>query len=596
MTTPTAPEKPPDQAASRSRWWIIGGVVVVLLVLALAWASCSRQPAPPPEPTTEPILSDAVCDRIDASGKIVVGTSGDYPPFSFYNEQQQLDGFDIALMRSISQELGVTPEIRDYAFDSLGTALVLGEIDVAIAAITRTAERQAVVDFSDGYFAGRGVAVGRPDAGPQSITIPGDFAGARVGVGRGTTFQSWAEANLVAPGIILSQQLFTYERTDQALTDLREGRLEVVLLDEAAAQSAIASGELKIVGEGAVEQVFVIAVPQGAACIQARMNQALTTLRQAGVIDTLAERYVGVLSGEIPPSEPAEPEATPAPGACLFSSQHVQDLTFDDQNGTAPPTVRPNQRFSKGWRIRNTGTCTWDSQVRLAYARGNVSAAQMDGQPVNVTGQVAPGQTFDFFVDLQAPSGVTGIMQGFWQMQNPEREFFGQTVWVMVNVVPPTAGPTAIPTTTPTAPPGPTATPQPGPTATPLPVPTSTPPPAPNPLEGLSFEFYAIRGEPTLDEAMPSLDFARDGELEAFDGCNTYPGTYEVAPAGTSQGGLTIELEAGTRKACEGAVADQASAFLEAIDETTAYHFPPRGILLALLDREAEEILNGELK
>jgi cystine transport system substrate-binding protein len=561
--------------------------VVVLLVLALAWASCGRHPAPPPEPTPEAIPSDAVCDRIDASGKIVVGTSGDYPPFSFYNEQQQLDGFDIALMRAISQELGVTPEIRDYAFDSLGTALVLGEIDVAIAAITRTQERQAVVDFSDGYFSGRGVAVGRPDAGPQSISIPGDFAGARVGVQRGSTFQSWAEANLVAPGIILSQQLFAYERSDQALTDLREGRLEVVLMDEAAAQSAIASGELKIVGEGVVEQVFAIAVPEGAVCVQARMNQALTTLRQAGVIDTLAERYIGVLSGEIPPSEPAEPVATPTPAACLFSSQLVQDLTFDDQNGTAPPVVLPNQRFSKGWRIRNTGTCTWDSQVRLAYVRGNVRAAQMDGQPVNVTGQVAPGQTFDFFVDLQAPSGVTGIMQGFWQMQDPEREFFGQTVDVMVNVVPPTAGPTAVPTITPTAPPGPTATPP--------PAPTSTPAPAPNPLEGLSFEFYAIRGEPTLDEAMPSVAFEGDGELNAFDGCNTHQGTYEIAPAGTSQGGITIELGSSTSMACDAAITDQAVAFLEALDETTAYYFPPRGVLLALLDEDGEEILNGEL-
>lgn len=585
MTVPTA--TPPEESPTRSRWWIIGGVVVVLLVLALAWASCGRHPAPPPEPTPEAIPSDAVCDRIDASGKIVVGTSGDYPPFSFYNEQQQLDGFDIALMRAISQELGVTPEIRDYAFDSLGTALVLGEIDVAIAAITRTQERQAVVDFSDGYFSGRGVAVGRPDAGPQSISIPGDFAGARVGVQRGSTFQSWAEANLVAPGIILSQQLFAYERSDQALTDLREGRLEVVLMDEAAAQSAIASGELKIVGEGVVEQVFAIAVPEGAVCVQARMNQALTTLRQAGVIDTLAERYIGVLSGEIPPSEPAEPVATPTPAACLFSSQLVQDLTFDDQNGTAPPVVLPNQRFSKGWRIRNTGTCTWDSQVRLAYVRGNVRAAQMDGQPVNVTGQVAPGQTFDFFVDLQAPSGVTGIMQGFWQMQDPEREFFGQTVDVMVNVVPPTAGPTAVPTITPTAPPGPTATPP--------PAPTSTPAPAPNPLEGLSFEFYAIRGEPTLDEAMPSVAFEGDGELNAFDGCNTHQGTYEIAPAGTSQGGITIELGSSTSMACDAAITDQAVAFLEALDETTAYYFPPRGVLLALLDEDAEEILNGEL-
>jgi cystine transport system substrate-binding protein len=587
MTVPTA--TPPEESPTRSKWWIIGGVVVVLLVLALAWTSCGRQQqAPPPEPTTEPIPSDAVCDRIDASGKIVVGTSGDYPPFSFYNEQQQLDGFDVALMRAISQELGVTPEIHDYAFDSLGSALVLGEIDVAIAAITRTQERQAVVDFSEGYFSGRGVAVGRPDAGPQSITIPGDFAGARVGVGRGTSFQSWAEANLVAPGIILSQQLFAYDRTDQALTDLREGRLEVVLLDEAAAQSAVASGDLKIVGEGAVEQVFVIAVPQGAACVQARMNQALTALRQAGVIDTLAERYIGVLSGEIPPSEPAEPEATPAPEACLLSSQLVQHLTFDDQNGTAPPTVRPNQRFSKGWRIRNTGTCTWDSQTRLAFVRGNVRAAQMDGQPVNVTGSVAPGQTFDFFVDLQAPSGVTGIMQGFWQMQDPEREFFGQTVSVMVNVVPPTAGPTATP------PPGPTATPPPGPTATPPPAPTSTPPPAPNPLEGLAFEFYAIRGEPTLNDAQPRLSFRSGGELEAFDGCNRHTGTFAVEPAGTSQGGITIELRTSTSMACDGAITDQAGAFLEALDETTAYYFPPRGVLLALLDEDGEEILNGE--
>ena len=49
--------------------------------------------------------------------------------------------------------MGVTVELNDFAFDGLGSAIQIGQIDVAIAAISVTPERQAVVDFSNVYYA-----------------------------------------------------------------------------------------------------------------------------------------------------------------------------------------------------------------------------------------------------------------------------------------------------------------------------------------------------------------------------------------------------------------------------------------------------------
>jgi ABC-type amino acid transport substrate-binding protein len=72
-----------------------------------------------------------------------------------FDSKFQLDGFDIALTHEIGQRLGVQVEYHDYAFDGLGNAPQLKEIDAAIAAISITPERQAVVDFSDVYLAGQ---------------------------------------------------------------------------------------------------------------------------------------------------------------------------------------------------------------------------------------------------------------------------------------------------------------------------------------------------------------------------------------------------------------------------------------------------------
>lgn len=594
------PATPPVPEAKKGRsLWVVIGIVFGLLVLAgVLWAACGRQTTPEPPVLPEitlPPATDPVCERVDAVGKIIIGTAGDYPPFEYYPQGRTLDGFDIALMKQVGLAMGKPVEFRDYAFQGLLSAIQLGEIDGAIAAITVTDQRASQVAFSQPYYFGRGAAVVRTDSGIASLSSAADMAGKRIGVERATVYESWAEENLVAAGVIPATSLFAYEKADHAVRDLLEQRVDVVLLDDQVAKTVATDPQLMVAGEGPVGQSYAIAVPMGANCWLGRINDALVVLESTGTIDDLAQEYIGIVPPPAPEPTPGAPTPVPVPTAtpavCTDSSQYVMDLTYDDQGGTNAPDVAPGQNFTKGWRIRNSGTCTWTDQYRLDYVGGNNNAALMDGEPVYVVGQVSSGQTYDFYVDLTAPSGVYGEMVGRWQMVNPVDQAFGQTVFVMVDVIPPDQ---------PTPSPQPTRTPE--PTATGLPTqppqPTATPEPtvSPNPLEGLTFGFYAIGGQPTLAGAMPTLAFGSEGVLSGYDGCNMFQGSYAVQPAGASQGALTIVLGPGTTLACPEDVMTQAQTFMTALSQVTAYSYSSRNVLLALLDITATEILSGQLQ
>ena len=123
---------------------------------------------------------------------------------------------------------------------------------------------------------------------------------------------------------------------------------------------------------------------------------------------------------------------------CTDGMKWVADLNLDDQNMKAPPALAAGQRFLKGWRVRNTGTCAWDATYRLVYVQGNVPDAWMGGQPVPIQGTVIAGATYDLSVTLTAPA-TPGVYQGTWQMQNGQGQLFGERIWVGIQVPAPVA-------------------------------------------------------------------------------------------------------------------------------------------------------------
>jgi len=98
-------------------------------------------------------LRVSLLDQINARGYMIVGTSGGWPPFEIYNTvTDELEGFDIDLCNLIADELNVTIEWQDMAFDALVGSCVGGTIDLIAAAMFITPERIEVLASSVPYI------------------------------------------------------------------------------------------------------------------------------------------------------------------------------------------------------------------------------------------------------------------------------------------------------------------------------------------------------------------------------------------------------------------------------------------------------------
>src|SRR5699024_8719191 len=94
----------------------------------------------------------AVCSLPALAQKITVGTHPFYQPFEYYNEQNQLAGFDIELMQALCDELHAECQFTPIAFDNLVLSLKSRKIDAAVSGMDITPERQQQVNFAGPYY------------------------------------------------------------------------------------------------------------------------------------------------------------------------------------------------------------------------------------------------------------------------------------------------------------------------------------------------------------------------------------------------------------------------------------------------------------
>ena len=445
-------------------------IAFIMAVLTLLLAACGGRSEPtatpvpptpaPAEPTVtaevvgaptaaaegEIVVAEDPWDRIQQEGKIVVGTSADYRPFEYYDAQFNIIGFDPALIDAIAVNLGLEVELRDFAFDGLGPALQVGDIDAAIAAISVTEEREQVVDFSQIYYVSEDAIIAAEGATIGPINTVRDMANVRIGVQRASVYEDFLMDTLVTTGLMPATNLHTYADTNRAVVDLRNGLIDIIMLDRLVAEGHVEEGGVQIIAQGFNNESYAIAFNKGALQLQAAVNDVLLRLDDSGVLDDLVEEYLElepdkVLPLPTPTATPAAPVVQPPQPGCINSMKWVADLNYDDQNMTAPPMVMAGQPFRKGWRILNNGTCTWDSSYFANYVQGNVPNASMGGRETPISGSIAPGATYDLYVDLVAPL-QPGLYQGVWQMFDGQRNGFGEKLWVAITVP---AGPTPTP-------------------------------------------------------------------------------------------------------------------------------------------------------
>lgn len=84
-------------------------------------------------------------------GVLTVGTNATFPPFEYVDENNKINGFDIKFIEKIAENLGYKLKICDMDFDALIPSLGK-KTDLIIAGVTKTEEREKMVNFSKPYY------------------------------------------------------------------------------------------------------------------------------------------------------------------------------------------------------------------------------------------------------------------------------------------------------------------------------------------------------------------------------------------------------------------------------------------------------------
>jgi len=145
---------------------------------------------------------------------------------------------------------------------------------------------------------------------------------------------------------------------------------------------------------------------------------------QTQAVETFAA-YMTATAGAMPTETPTPTEtqaptatATPAvtntaaatavPTSTCYGLTFVSDVTIPDNTN-----MTPGQQFTKTWRVRNSGSCAWDSGFKFNFTGGEA----MGGSSVSLT----------------APSSA-GTYRGNWRMTTSTGTYFGDEVYVLIVV------------------------------------------------------------------------------------------------------------------------------------------------------------------
>jgi len=218
-------------------------------------------------------------EKIKNTGKIVVGTSADYPPYEFHllnSKEEEIVGLDIDIAEVIAEKLGVKLEIKDITFSKLIDTLDSEEVDIVIAGLTPTEKRKKVVDFSEVYYqAIQNMLIRVEDT--EKITCIADLRGKKVGTQKGSIQED------IARNKISGAEFIEKGTINELIIDLKNGDIDAIIVEKPVAESYVLRNKSLINIECKAEEDVLgsaIAVKKGNSALLNKINEILQDLKK----------------------------------------------------------------------------------------------------------------------------------------------------------------------------------------------------------------------------------------------------------------------------------------------------------------------------
>lgn len=388
---------------SRPKLFIIA-MSVIVVIAASTWAVdhyvLRPQNVQTPTATPEPSSTAA---KILSRGKLRVGVRQDAKPFGFVDNNGQLVGFDIDLAREFARHwLGNENalELIKVSPSDRVPRLASGEVDLLIAAMSNKRERDALIDFSQTYF-----------ADGQSLLVQNDSAINTLADLQGKTVAAIQDAATVeslqneAGRQKITLTILPFPDYPKALDALKNAKVDALAADSVTlSQFAQENPGLRVAGGRFAQEPYSIGVPQGDSALRDMVNFTLQDLKTDGTYDEIYRRW-------FPADEPYAVEISPGQWPYTF-----------DKLPHNPVSPRPSQmeailkrnklvvgihtKFPPFSELDSTGQRSgFDIDVVREFARrwlGNENAVVfVTGEPTDLIGQLAASK-----IDLLAAALV----------------------------------------------------------------------------------------------------------------------------------------------------------------------------------------------
>ncbi|MFE8015401.1 ABC transporter substrate-binding protein [Streptomyces antibioticus] len=223
------------------------------------------------------------------AGQLTTCTHLPYPPF-----QSEIDGevqgFDVALIDLVAEDLGVKQVVLDTPFENFKTGAFLnsGECDVAAAGMTITEERKKNVDFSDPYFEATQALLVDKGSG---ITSLADAKAKKVKLGAQaqTTGEDYAKQQGFDP--------VSFESSDAVLNGLRSGQVKAVVIDFPVVQGWLKdkanADAFEVADNINTGEQYGFTVKKGNTKLLAAIDKALAEAKADGTYKEIYEKWIG---------------------------------------------------------------------------------------------------------------------------------------------------------------------------------------------------------------------------------------------------------------------------------------------------------------
>lgn len=240
------------------------------------------------------VMSLAGCGK--SENELIMGTNAAFPPFEYTTTNglvDEFDGIDVAIAQKIAEDAGKELKIENMQFEGLIAAVSTGKVDMVVAGMTADDERRQSVDFSDTYYVASQVMVVAADN--TDITKAEDLKNnKKVGVVLGYTGEKIVTENL---------QIEPAARTKRgidAVQDVKNGKLDAVVIDSATGKALAEKNGLKVVEdkEAFETEEYAIAVKKGNTELLEKINATLAEMKANGEIEKLAAEYDEKLAEE----------------------------------------------------------------------------------------------------------------------------------------------------------------------------------------------------------------------------------------------------------------------------------------------------------